>query len=54
MLHPYRLVKDHRTKIDEGNVDRVLDGDIDGFIKAYLMRKAAGTLSAADSFEGTA
>lgn len=54
VLHPYRLVKDHRTKIDEGNVDRVLDGDIDGFIKAYLMRKAAGTLSAADSFEGTA
>ena len=54
VLHPYRLVKDHRTKIDEGNVDRVLDGDIDSFIKAYLMRKAAGTLSAADSFEGTA
>ena len=54
MLHPYRLVKDHRTKIDEGNVDRVLDGDIDVFIKAYLMRKAAGTLSAVDSFEGTA
>ena len=54
VLHPYRLVKDHRTKIDEGNVDRVLDGDIDVFIKAYLMRKAAGTLSAVDSFEGTA
>ena len=53
VLHPYRLVKDHRTKIDEGNVDRVLDGDIDGFIKGYLMRKAAGTLGAADSFEDT-
>ena len=44
VLHPYRLVKDHRTKVDVGNVDRVLDGDLDGFIKTYLMQKAAGTL----------
>ena len=44
VLHPYRLVKDHRTKMDVGNVDRVLDGDLDGFIKSYLMRRAAGTL----------
>ena len=44
VLHPYRLVKDHRTKMDVGNVDRVLDGDLDGFIKTYLMQKAAGTL----------
>ena len=44
VLHPYRLVKDHRTKVDVGNVDRVLDGDLDGFIKSYLMQKAAGTL----------
>jgi peptide chain release factor 2 len=44
VLHPYRLVKDHRTKMDIGNVDRVLDGDLDGFIKGYLMQKAAGTL----------
>ena len=44
VLHPYRMVKDHRTKLDVGNVDRVLDGDLDGFIKTYLMQKAAGTL----------
>ena len=44
VLHPYRLVKDHRTKMDVGNVDRVLDGDLDGFIKSYLMKRAAGTL----------
>jgi peptide chain release factor 2 len=45
VLHPYRLVKDHRTKEDVGNVDRVLDGDIDGLIKVYLMQKSSGTLS---------
>ena len=44
VLHPYQLVKDHRTKEGRGDVDRVLDGDIDPFIKTYLMRKAAGTL----------
>ena len=44
VLHPYQMVKDHRTKLEVGNVERVLDGDLDGFIKAYLMRKAAGTL----------
>ncbi len=38
------MVKDHRTKMEVGNVDRVLDGDLDGFIKAYLMQKASGTL----------
>ncbi|MAG72344.1 MAG: peptide chain release factor 2 [Acidobacteria bacterium] len=43
VLHPYRLVKDHRTKVDVGDVDRVLDGDLDGFIKAYLMQKASGS-----------
>jgi peptide chain release factor 2 len=44
VLHPYRLIKDHRTKEEVGDVDRVLDGDIDGFIKTYLKQKAAGTL----------
>jgi peptide chain release factor 2 len=44
VLHPYQLVKDHRTKEERGDVERVLDGDIDAFIKVYLMRKAAGTL----------
>ena len=40
VLHPYRMVKDHRTKVEIGNVDRVLDGDLDEFIKSYLMKKA--------------
>jgi peptide chain release factor 2 len=44
VLHPYQLVKDHRTKEQVGDVTRVLDGDIDVFIKTYLMRKASGTL----------
>jgi peptide chain release factor 2 len=47
VLHPYQMVKDHRTKESVGDITRVLDGDLDGFIKAYLMKKAAGTLAAA-------
>jgi peptide chain release factor 2 len=37
VLHPYKLVKDHRTKVEDHNADAVLDGEIDGFIKAYLL-----------------
>jgi peptide chain release factor 2 len=37
ILQPYRLVKDHRTGKEVGNVESVLDGDLDGFIEAYLM-----------------
>ena len=44
VLHPYQLVKDHRTKEQVGDVNRVLDGDIDGLIKAYLMKRSSGTL----------
>jgi peptide chain release factor 2 len=44
VLHPYQLVKDHRTKEEVGDINRVLDGDLDVFIKTYLMRKASGTL----------
>ena len=43
VLHPYRMVKDLRTKVETGNVDRVLDGDFDPFIKAYLIQKATRT-----------
>jgi peptide chain release factor 2 len=37
VLQPYRMIKDHRTSCEEGNVDAVLDGRIDPFIKAYLL-----------------
>jgi peptide chain release factor 2 len=44
VLAPYRLVKDVRTSHEEGNVDAVLDGSLDGFIEAYLLAAAGGTL----------
>jgi peptide chain release factor 2 len=44
VLAPYRLVKDLRTGYAEGNVDAVLDGDLDAFIEAYLLAAAGGTL----------
>ena len=47
VLHPYQMVKDHRTKESMGDVNRVLDGDIDPLIKSYLMKKASGTLGEA-------
>src|SRR5918995_1800416 len=40
VLHPYKLVKDHRTGEETANVDRVLDGDIDAFVYAYLKNRA--------------
>jgi peptide chain release factor 2 len=39
VMQPYRLIKDHRTKFSAGDVDRVMDGDIDPFIRSYLMAK---------------
>lgn len=41
VLHPYRLVKDLRTKVEIGNADAVLDGEIDAFIEAFLLKGAA-------------
>jgi len=38
-LQPYRLIKDHRTKLEVGDVDRVLDGDIDPFIRSFLLSR---------------
>jgi peptide chain release factor 2 len=42
VLAPYRLIKDHRTKLSVGDVDRVLDGDIEPFIHAYLVFRKTG------------
>jgi peptide chain release factor 2 len=42
VLHPYQLVKDHRTDFEVGNTQSVLDGGLDGFVRAYLLAKAAG------------
>ena len=39
VLQPYRLIKDHRTKLEVGDVDRVLDGDLQPFVRAYLMMR---------------
>jgi len=44
VLHPYQLVKDHRTDYEVGNAQGVLDGTLDGFIHSYLLAKAAGRL----------
>jgi peptide chain release factor 2 len=45
VLHPYTMVKDHRTGFEMGDVQRVLDGDLDGFVRSYLLTAA----SAADA-----
>ena len=51
VLQPYQMVKDHRTRMEVGDVNRVLDGDLDGFIKTYLMKKSGGTLGTAAAAE---
>ena len=48
VLAPYRLVKDVRTKLGNGNVDRVLDGDLDPFMHAYLVYQKTGKLAGED------
>jgi peptide chain release factor 2 len=42
VMHPYTLVKDTRTGHEMGDVERVLGGDLDGFVRAYLLASAAG------------
>ncbi len=44
VFHPYTMVKDHRTGYEVGNVNAVMDGDIDGFINAYLKAKSKGEI----------
>ena len=39
VMQPYQMIKDHRTKVEVGDVNRVLDGDLDPFIRSYLMAK---------------
>ena len=46
VLQPYQMIKDHRTKVERGDVDKVLNGDLDDFMRAYLMaRRKGGSLA---------
>jgi peptide chain release factor 2 len=45
VFHPYNMVKDHRTGFEVGNIEAVMDGDIDGFINAYLKAQSLGQLN---------
>jgi peptide chain release factor 2 len=47
VLQPYRIAKDHRTKVEVGDVDKVLDGYLDPFIRGYLLMKRQGGAPAA-------
>lgn len=44
VFHPYSMVKDHRTGYEVGNIGAVMDGDLDGFVNAYLIAKSKGEL----------
>ncbi|OQB13846.1 MAG: Peptide chain release factor 2 [Firmicutes bacterium ADurb.Bin193] len=45
VFHPYNMVKDHRTSFETGNISAVMDGELDGFINAYLKAASLGTLN---------
>jgi peptide chain release factor 2 len=47
VLHPYTMVKDHRTNVEVGNAQGVLDGDLDEFVRAELLRRAGNGAAAA-------
>ncbi len=47
VLQPYRIAKDHRTKVEVGDVDRVLDGDLEPFIRGYLLMRRRGVVPVA-------
>ena len=49
VLQPYRIAKDHRTKVEVGDVDKVLDGFLDPFLRGFLLMKRQGTAGASDS-----
>ncbi|HIA85614.1 MAG TPA: peptide chain release factor 2 [Candidatus Marinimicrobia bacterium] len=44
VFHPYTMVKDHRTKVEIGDAKRVMDGDLNGFMRAYLLQKAGKSI----------
>jgi peptide chain release factor 2 len=48
VLQPYRIAKDHRTKVEVGDVDKVLDGYLEPFLRGYLLAKRRGTAMVAD------
>jgi peptide chain release factor 2 len=54
VLHPYRMVKDHRTGAEVGDADRVLDGDLDPFIEAWLKSQMGGGAGSAEPPSSTA
>ena len=45
VFHPYSMAKDHRTNFEMGNIDAVMDGDLDGFVNAYLKAASLGNLN---------
>jgi peptide chain release factor 2 len=48
VLQPYRIAKDHRTKVEVGDVDKVLDGYLEPFLRGYLLAKRRGTATGGD------